>query len=211
MTPRIPLGRTTGPGSALCPRQGSATRGSPAIAAAYQRESRRGRGVPRGRSWSAAGGPQTAGGTDRLVLPADRAGPTAAPWSPTVPGSGEGTHHTGAGVVTLAAWAHQPAQSVLRPACGDRPSPIVRLPERRPIRERGLAPRHATPGSRNPDLVANNAEPGDRDRMNQRIEPRRRLRGVTITGSRDTDGRRLSHPAGPPGHTRPPGVPGKTS
>jgi hypothetical protein len=89
-------------------------------------------------------------------------------------------------VVTLAGRAHQPTESVLRPASGDRPSPIVGLPERGRIREGGPAPRHSAPGRRNPDLVANNTLPGDRDRMNQRIEPccgPRGLLGVPGKGS----------------------------
>jgi hypothetical protein len=114
-------------------------------------------------------------------------------------------------MVTLAGWARQPAQSVRRPARGNRPGPVVRLPERGRIRESGPAPRHGTPGRRNPDLVTNDTTPGDRNRVNQRIERHRRLRGFAITVSRDTEGRRLSPAASPPGHARPPGVPGKTS
>jgi hypothetical protein len=114
-------------------------------------------------------------------------------------------------MVTLAGWARQPAQSVRRPARGNRPGPVVRLPERGRIRESGLAPRHGAPGRRNPDLVTNDTTPGDRNRVNQRIERHRRLRGFAITVSRDAEGRRLSSAASPPGHARPPGVPGKTS
>ena len=111
--------------------------------------------------------------------------------------------------LTLAGWAHQPAHSVLRPARSDRPGPVVRLPERGWVRESGLAPRHGAPGGRNPDLVTNDTVPGDRHRINQRIESHRRLPGVTITVSQDADGRRLSSAASPPGHARPPGVPGE--
>jgi hypothetical protein len=114
-------------------------------------------------------------------------------------------------MVTLAGWARQPAQSVRRPARGNRPGPVVRLPERGRIRESGLAPRHGAPGRRNQDLVTNDTTPGDRNLVNQRIERHRRLRGFAITVSRDAEGRRLSSAASPPGHARPPGVPGKTS
>ena len=114
-------------------------------------------------------------------------------------------------VVTPAGRAHQPAQSVRRPARGGRPSPVVRLPERGRIHESGPAPGHGAAGGGNPDLVADDTVPGDRHRVNQRIEPHPRLRGVMITVSQDPDGRRLSYPASLPGHARPPGVPGETS
>jgi hypothetical protein len=114
-------------------------------------------------------------------------------------------------VVTLAGWARQPAQSVRRPACGDRPGPVVRLPERGRIREGGLAPRHGAPGRGDPDLVTNDTTPGDRHRVNQRIEPNRRLPGFAVTVSRAAAGRRLSSAASPPDHARLPGVPGETS
>jgi hypothetical protein len=113
--------------------------------------------------------------------------------------------------VTLAGWACQHAQSVLRPARDDRASPIVGLPERGRIRESGLASRHGAPGCGNPDLVTNDTVRGDRNRMDQRIEPHRKLPGFTITGSQGADGCRHSSPASPAGHARPPGVPGKTS
>jgi hypothetical protein len=114
-------------------------------------------------------------------------------------------------VVTLAGRAHQPAQSVRRPARGGRPSPVVRLPERGRIHESGLAPGHGAAGGGNPDLVADDTVPGDRHRVNQRIEPHLRLPVVMITVSQDPDGRRLSYPASLPDRARPPGVPGETS
>jgi hypothetical protein len=102
--------------------------------------------------------------------------------------------------VTLARWAHQPAQIVPRPARGDRPGPVVRLPERGRVRESGLALRHGAPGVRNPDLVADDTLPGNRNRMSQRVEARRALHGVAVT---------VSHPASPAGLARPLDVPGK--
>ena len=79
------------------------------------------------------------------------------------------------------------------------------------IHESGPAPGHGTAGGENPDLVADDTVPGDRHRVNQRIEPHLRLPGVMITVSQDPDGRRLSCPASLPGRARPPGVPGETS
>jgi hypothetical protein len=114
-------------------------------------------------------------------------------------------------LVTLAGRAHQPAQRVPRPARSDRPGPVVRLPERGRIGERGRAPRHGAPGGRNPDLVTNDTVPGDHHRMNQRIEAHHRLRGLAITVSQGADGRRVGHPASPAGHARPPCMPGETS
>jgi hypothetical protein len=114
-------------------------------------------------------------------------------------------------VGTLAGWAHQPAQSVCRPARNDRPGPVVRLPERGRISEGRPPPRHDAPGGRNPDLVTDDTVPGDRNRVNQRIEAHRRLRGFTITVRPGADGRRLSYPGSPAGHARPPGMPGETS
>jgi hypothetical protein len=111
--------------------------------------------------------------------------------------------------VTLAGCADQPAQGVLRPARGDRPGTVVRLPQSGRIPESGLAPCHGAPGGGNLDLVANGAVPGNRDRMNQRIEARRALRRFTMTVSQG--GRRLSHRASPAVRARPPCVLGKTS
>jgi hypothetical protein len=64
---------------------------------------------------------------------------------------------------------------------------------------------------RNPDLVADDTLPGDRNRMSQRIDARRALPGVAVTVSRGADGRRLSHPASPVGIARPTDVPGEIS
>jgi hypothetical protein len=111
----------------------------------------------------------------------------------------------------LAGRADQRAHSVLSPARNDRASPVVRLPERGRIHESGLAPGHGAAGGGNPDLVADDTVPGDRHRVNQRIEPHLRLPGVMITVSQDLDGRRLSYPASLPDRARPPGVPGETS
>lgn len=72
--------------------------------------------------------------------------------------------------VMLARWAHQPAQVISRPARGDRPGPVVRLPERGRVRESHLAPRHGAPGGRNPDLVTDHRLPGYRNRMSERIK-----------------------------------------
>jgi hypothetical protein len=113
--------------------------------------------------------------------------------------------------VTLARCAHESAQIVLRPASGDRPGSVVRLPERGRVRESGLAPCHGTPGGRNPDLVADDTVPGNHNRMNQRIEARRIPRGFAVTVSQGADGPSLSHPASPAGLARLHGVPGETS
>ena len=147
-----------------------------------------------------------------LVRPAGRPYGTAA-WAVVTGGTGFsiGNPPRRCGVVTLAGRAHQPAQCVRRPARGDRPGPVVRLPERGRIRESGLAPRHGAPGRGNPDLVTNDTVPGDRDRVNQRIEAHRRQRGFAITVSRDAGGRGLSSAASPPGHAGPLGVPGERS
>jgi hypothetical protein len=212
--PSLPMARSRGPGLARhCARvrDPRPRAGSPAVTAAYQhgKQARPRRLVmqaPVRGGWPPSRGPYGSAGTARR--PCGTAG-----W-PVVAGGTRfwrGNPPRRDQVVTLAGWAHQPAQSVLRPARGDRPSPIVRLPQRGRIRERGLAPRHGAPGGRNPDLVTNDTVPGDRDRINQRIEPHRRLRGVTITVSQDADRRRLSYPASPPGHARSPGVPGETS
>lgn len=121
--------------------------------------------------------------------------------------------------VTLADRAYQPAQGVRRPAGGDRTDPVVRLPERARIRENDLAPRHGAPGGGNPDLVADDAAPGDHDRMNQRIKANRGMpRGRTIIVGQGADGCgygcRLGYPArtvaASPGHARPPSVPRET-
>jgi hypothetical protein len=151
-------------------------------------------------------------GPDGLARPAGQpCGTAARPVVTGGPGFSRGNPPRRRRVLPLAGWARQPAQSVRRPARGDRPGPVVRLPERGRIRESGLAPRHGAPGRGNPDLVTNDTVPGDRNRVNQRIEPHRRLRGFAITVSRDADGRRLRSAASPPGHARPPGVPGETS
>jgi hypothetical protein len=73
-------------------------------------------------------------------------------------------------VVTLAGWAYQPAQRVLRPARGDRASTVVRLSKRVRFRESRLAFRYGAPLGSDTDLVAYDALPGDGNRVGQRIE-----------------------------------------
>jgi hypothetical protein len=158
------------------------------------------------------GGWRPDGGPYGLVRAAARPCGTAA-WPVVTGGTGFSTRHPPrrCGVITLAGWAHQPVQGVFCPACSDCPSPVVCLPERGRSRESGPASRHGAPGGRYPDLVTNDTVSGDRDRMSQRVEPHRSMRGITITVSRDADGRRLSSVASPPGHAQPPGVSGETS
>jgi hypothetical protein len=210
----LPMAGSRGPGLARhCARvRGPRPRaGSPAVTATYQRGKQAWPRRPVMPTLGRGGWPPNRGPYE-LVRTAGRPCGTAG-WPVVTDGTGFSSENPPRRyrVVTLAGWAHQPAQSVLRPARSDRPSPIVRLPERGRVRESGLAPRHAAPGGRNQDLVTNDTVPGDRNRMNQRIEAHRRLRGFTITVSQDADGRRLSSPASPPGHARPPGVPGETS
>jgi hypothetical protein len=78
-------------------------------------------------------------------------------------------------VVTLAGWAHQPAQSVLRPARGDRERTVVPLSERGRFRESGLAFRYGAALGSDTDLVADDTLPGDGKRLSQRIEARQGL------------------------------------
>jgi hypothetical protein len=111
----------------------------------------------------------------------------------------------------LADRAGQGAHSVLGPARNDRAGPVVGLPERGRIRERRPAPRHVAPGGRDPDLVTDDAVPGDRHRMSQRIEAHKRPQGFTVTVGPQVGGPGPGDPAGPAGRARPPGVPGKTS
>jgi hypothetical protein len=202
-----PMARSRGPGPARpCARvrDPRLSAGSQAITAAYQREKqarplRPARPALGHGRWPPNRGPY---GLDRT------AGRPAATGGTGFSSGNPPRRHR---ALMLAGRAHQPAQSVLRPARGDRPGPVVRLPERGRVREDGLAPRQGAPGGRNPDLVTKDTVPGDRNRINQRIEPHRRLPGVPITVSKDADGRRLSSAASPPGHARPPGVPGETS
>jgi len=209
----LPVAGSRGPGPARhCARvRGPRPRGSPAVTATCQRGKQAWPRRPVMPALGRGGRPPNRGPYG-LVRTAGR--PCGTPGWPAVTG-GTGFSRKNPPrrrrVVTPAGWAHQPAQSVRRPARGDRPGPIVRLPERGRVRESGLAPRHGAPGGRNPDLVTDDTVPGDRNRMNQRIEPHRGLRGLTITVGQDADGRRLSSPASPPGHARPPGVPGETS
>ena len=209
-----PMARSRGPGPARhCARvrDPRPRAGSPAVTAAYQRgkQARPLRPVipalDRG-GWPPNRGPY---GLDRTA--GRPCGTVVRPAATGGTGFSSGNPPRRYRALTLAGWAHQPAHSVLRPARSDRPGPVVRLPERGWVRESGLAPRHGAPGGRNPDLVTNDTVPGDRHRINQRIESHRRLPGVTITVSQDADGRRLSSAASPPGHARPPGVPGETS
>jgi hypothetical protein len=212
--PSLPMAGSRGPGLARHRARVGDPRsraGSPAVTATYQRGQQawplhpvrpalgRRRWPPNRRPYG-------------LVRPAGRPCGTAG-W-PAVTG---GTGFSGGNpprryrMVTLAGRARQPAQRVLRPARGDRPGPVVRLPERGRIGESGLAPRHGAAGRGNPDLVTDDTAPGDRHRVNQRIEPHPRLPGLMITVSQDADGRWLSCPAGPPGRARPPAVPGERS
>src|SRR5262245_4256822 len=84
------------------------------------------------------------------------------------------------GVALPAGWANQPAQSILTPARKDRSGPVVRLPECDRIGESRRTPRHVTPGDGGPDLVPDDAVPGNRNRMDQRIEAPRRPRGQAV-------------------------------
>jgi hypothetical protein len=72
-------------------------------------------------------------------------------------------------MVTLASRAHHPAEGVLRPARDERAGPVVGLSEGGRIREDRLAPRHVAPGSREADLVTDDAVLGDRDRLCERV------------------------------------------
>ena len=212
--PSLPMARSRGPGLARhCGRvrDPRPRAGSPVVSAAYQHgkqawPQRPVMPAPVRGGWPPHRGPSGSAGTARRRC-GTAGGPVVADgtrfWTGNPPRRDR--------VVALAGWAHQPAQGVLHPTRGDRPSPIVRLPERGRIRERGLAPRHGAPGARNPDLVTDDTVPGDRNRMTQRIEARRTLRAVTITVREDADRRRLRYPASPPGHARSPGVPGGTS
>jgi hypothetical protein len=111
----------------------------------------------------------------------------------------------------LAGWAHQPAGDVLRPARGERAGLVVSLSEGGRIREGCLAPRHIAPGGRQADLVTDDAMPGDRDRVTERIDACGRLQGVRIRVRPGTGGRKPGHPGCPAGYARPPAVPGKTA
>jgi hypothetical protein len=211
----LPRVGSSGPGLARHCARGRDPRprpGSPAVTATYQRGKQAWPLRPVMPALGRRGGPPGRRRPYGLVRAARRPRGTAG-WSEVTDGTGFWTenppHRYRVG--TLAGRAHQPAQSVPRPARSDRPGPVVRLPERGRIRESGLAPRHGAPGGRNPDPVTNDTVPGDRNRMKQRIESHRRLQGFTITVSPDADARRLSYPASPAGHARPPGVPRETS
>src|SRR6516225_5127080 len=104
----------------------------------------------------------------------------------------------------LAGGAHQPPISVLAPARGERPDPVVGLAERGGVREPRAAASHVAPGGRDADLITNDTVLGDRDRVNQRIATSRSP--VCPRVSWRTGGPQLSHPAGPAPGARPPCV-----
>jgi hypothetical protein len=202
-----PMAGSRGPGPAWhCARVGDPRprAGSPAVMSTYQR-GKQARPLRPVRPALGRGGWPPNRGPHGLVRTAG--------WPAATGGTGfsSGNPPRRRRAVTPAGRACQPAQRVLRPARSDGSGPVVRLPERGRIRESRLAPRHGTPGGRNPDLVTNDTVPGDRNRMNQRIQAHRRLPGFTITVSQDADRRRLSSAASPSGYARPPGVPGETS
>jgi hypothetical protein len=195
----VPMAGSRGPGPARhrARVRGPRPRGSPAVTATYQRGKQAWPRRPVMPALGRGGWPPNRRPYGLVRTPGRPYGTAGWPVDTDGTGFSRGNPPRRRRVVTPAGWAHQPAQSVLRPARSDRPSPIVRLPERGRVRESGPAPRHGAPGGRNPDLVTNDTVPGDRNRMNQRIEPHRRLRGFTITVSQDAGGRRLSHPASP--------------
>jgi len=178
-----PMARSRGPGPAgHCARIGDPRPpGSPAVTATYQRGKHAWPRRPVRPALARDGWPANRRPYGSVRTPGQLCGTRG--WPAVTGGTGFSSENPPRRyrMVTLAGWARQPAQSVLRPARGDCPGPVVRLPERRWIRERGLAARHGAPGRRNPDLVTDDTAPGDRNRMNQRIEPHRGPRGLTIT------------------------------
>jgi len=112
-------------------------------------------------------------------------------------------------ITLLAGRAYQLADRVSAPACHQCPGPVVRLPERRRIREPRGAARHVTPGSRYPDLITDDTVFGNGNGVSQRvIVPWRPWRPWRLSVRGRAHQSQCHHPAGPAPHSLRYGMPG---